>query len=431
MNLTQTVVLLPPNAMEVQLVDVDRDGQVEVVVTAKDSSTETPAPMSLYVYRLQGSTWSKVKQISMGQEAIFWEADHGLWAVDGAGVRDLWRNTRVVSVETWLNSLQHTSPKSANVVHDVNGDGEMEFLLYTQKGMALYTQQGTVLLQDTQPMDGSIRQYTKTGGIQLEVAQRATPVVLKDWNGDGILDVWWLQGKQAIISTGGETTVVDLPINVDPQYTSRPKKDLNWIRYEDINADGLTDMIWQYWVRGESWFGSTSEIGYALSNGATFEPKAHLSIQRAVLSVDIMDWDGDGDLDLWLLGTDLGLGSLSKALLTQQASTSIEVIPFAEDILKYSTAKTAVLNVSIPIGQDDAFDFTPMPDQDGDGYMDVLMMVEEEARLYTSSLLTWKQNSSVDLGQRGNLVRPTQLSLKEPVVVWSADQSKAIVLYAE
>ena len=56
MNLTQTVVLLPPNAMEVQLVDVDRDGQVEVVVTAKDSSTETPAPMSLYVYRLQGST---------------------------------------------------------------------------------------------------------------------------------------------------------------------------------------------------------------------------------------------------------------------------------------------------------------------------------------------------------------------------------------
>ena len=61
MNLTQTVVLLPPNTMEVQLVDVDRDGQVEVVVTAKDSSTETLAPMSLYLYRLQGSTWSKVK----------------------------------------------------------------------------------------------------------------------------------------------------------------------------------------------------------------------------------------------------------------------------------------------------------------------------------------------------------------------------------
>ena len=260
------------------------------------------------------------------------------------------------------------------------------------------------------------------------MAQRATPVVLRDWNGDGVSDVWWLQGKQAIISTGGETTVVELPINVDPQYTSRPKKDLNWVRYEDINADGFTDMIWQYWVRGESWFGSTSEIGYALSNGSAFEPKAHLSIQRAVLSVDIMDWDGDGDLDLWLLGTDLGLGSLSKALLTQQASTSIEVIPFDLEKARYSTTKTVVLNVSIPIGQDDAFDFQPLSDRNGDGYMDVLMMVEEDARLYTSSSSGWERNVSLDLKQRGNLVEPSQSSSNSPVVVWSVGQSKAIVL---
>ena len=225
--------------------------------------------------------------------------------------------------------------------------------------------------------------------------------------------------------------MVDLPINVDPQYTARPKKDLNWIRYEDINADGLTDMIWQYWVRGESWFGSTSEIGYALSNGTTFEPKSSLSIQRAVLSVDIMDWDGDGDLDLWLLGTDLGLGSLSKALLTQQASTSIEVIPFTVDDLRYSTVKTAVLSVSIPIGQDDAFDFKPISDCSGDGYMDIVMMVEEEARLYTSSPLTWKENISLNLGQRGNLVLPSQFVSDSPVLIWSMDQAKAIVLVVD
>ena len=48
--------------------------------------------MSIYVYRLQDRTWSKVKQISMGQEAIFLATDQGLWAVDGEGVRDLWCN---------------------------------------------------------------------------------------------------------------------------------------------------------------------------------------------------------------------------------------------------------------------------------------------------------------------------------------------------
>ena len=65
---------------------------------------------------------------------------------------------------------------------------------------------------------------------------------------------------EANVQLSDRSITVDLPINVDPQYTTKQTRELSWIQYKDVNGDGFTDMVWQYWVRGESWFGSTTEI---------------------------------------------------------------------------------------------------------------------------------------------------------------------------
>ena len=67
---------------------------------------------------------------------MFWEADRGLWAVDAWVL--IWRGERVVSVRTWLNDLHHTSPKSADIVQDIDNDGQVECIVHTGGGVALY-----------------------------------------------------------------------------------------------------------------------------------------------------------------------------------------------------------------------------------------------------------------------------------------------------
>ena len=61
------------------MTDVDGDGEADVVVAAK-STGDTPAPIDLFVYQYRDDTWTKTKQISLG-EACFGKqtADCGLW----------------------------------------------------------------------------------------------------------------------------------------------------------------------------------------------------------------------------------------------------------------------------------------------------------------------------------------------------------------
>ena len=210
---------------------------------------------------------------------MFWEADRGLWAVDAQGVLDLWRGERVVSVRTWLNGLHQTSPKSADIVQDIDNDGKVECIVHTGGGVSLYEGE-ELALSSSQPVNGSIRQYTKTGGIQLEVAQRAKPILFADWTGDSFQELWWLDGQQASVQQTDRSVVVDLPINVDPQYTTKQTRELSWIQYKDVNGDGYTDMVWQYWVRGESWFGSTTEIGWSLSDGTSSNHRKPWRVKR-------------------------------------------------------------------------------------------------------------------------------------------------------
>ena len=185
-------------------------------------------------------------------------------------------------------------------------------------------------------------------------------------------------------------------------------------------------MVWQYWVRGESWFGSTSEIGLALSDGVSFQTPITLSVKKAVLDVQLEDLDNDGDLDLWLLGTDLGIATLSKTLLTQQATASLSVHAF--DSTSFSSRPDTTWEISIPIGQDDAFDYQTIPDVNGDSRVELAVLLAEEARLYASTNDSWSLSAQSTLPSRGNWVRANNLSSGTWLPVWSAGRTTVSVL---
>ena len=426
MKWVEAVLWLPPNVVDVQTTDIDGDGMLDVVVAAKRSGSLVPAPIDLFVYQYQAGEWQKTKQVDLGQQALFWEAERGLWAMDGDGVQNLWTNRRVVQQATFLRGLNHTSPKSADITHDIESDGRVEWLVHTGNGVSVYNE-SQIVLSSSQPISGSIRQYTKTGGVQLEIAQRAKPILFADWNGDGVKDLWWLDGHDALIEVNGVSSKISLPINVDPQYTAKPTRELSWIQYKDVNGDGFTDMVWQYWVRGASWFGSTSEIGWALSDGVAFSEPNTIAIKQAVLDVRLEDVDSDGDLDLWLLGTDFGIASVSKTLLTQSATGSLTVYPF--DSGGFSKTERANWEVSIPIGQDDAFDYQVIPDMNGDTRPELTVLLAKEARLYTSSNTSWTLTSSYTLTERGNWVIPNGTSSFQWLPVWSTGRPMISMLY--
>jgi len=217
---------------------------------------------------------------------------------------------------------------------------------------------------------------------------------------------------------------VDLPINVDPRKSTKPKKELTWIRYTDVNSDGFTDMVWQYWVRGESWFGSTSEIGFSLSDGTHFLEPHTLKLSKAIIDVRLADLNYDGTQELWLLGTDLGVGSLSRTLLTQQATASLMVYELSSGFSK----TTFDWSISIPIGQDDAFDYQIIPDITDDGIVDLAVLLADEARMYSSTADSWDMAFSKELDARGNWVVPSKSILSTRMPVWSEGRKSITVL---
>ena len=54
-----STVYLPPNVVDVQVVDIDKDGIQEIVVAAKASLETVPAPITLFVYEKKSEGWAK------------------------------------------------------------------------------------------------------------------------------------------------------------------------------------------------------------------------------------------------------------------------------------------------------------------------------------------------------------------------------------
>lgn len=417
---------LPPNVVDLQVVDLNRDGTQEIVVAAKSSLEMVPAPISLFVYHKQNNDWKKQQRIDLGTKPIFWTAYQGLWGLNADGVVNLLNDQMVVEVSTWLRYLQDTSPKYGSFVTDLEKDGVLDFIVQGPTGVVILDENGVRQRQSQQPMEGSIREYSKTGGIQVEVAQRSRPLLLRDIDGDGQQEIIWLNQDVANVDANhiGE---LQLPINIEPQYTNRPKRSINYIDWLDVNGDKRVDLIWQYWINGDSWFGGSSEIGVALGGVEGFSEPTVVRESRAVMNVQLADLDSDGDVEVWSTGVDMGVAALSRTVLSQTANTTIQVFNMTEtgpDI-----TPCASLSISIPIGQEDAFDYRVIPDQNEDGRADLLLQIGTELSVWHSQGSTWKVAQKHPLSHRGNFqLNCNQSCESNTIVLWNTSGNQATIV---
>ena len=74
-----------------------------------------------------------------------------------------------MSTDTWLGSLGITSPKRGSFVEDFDKDGNVEWVIHHTNGVEVWNSEG-LWLNSRQPVDGSLREYSKTGGIQVEIS---------------------------------------------------------------------------------------------------------------------------------------------------------------------------------------------------------------------------------------------------------------------
>ena len=422
-----STVYLPPNVVDVQVVDIDKDGIQEIVVAAKASLETVPAPITLFVYEKKSEGWAKRHVIPLGTTPIFWSGYHGLWGLKENGVVNLITKETIVEDTTWLNGLQSTSPKRGNFVFDYGFDGELDFVLHGPTGVDIWNQRGELVLSSVQPMEGSIREYNKTGGVQVEIAQRGRPLVIQDFDADGTQDLIWLRQQAAQIHSNGNQRKIDLPINVEPQYAERPKRQISWIDWVDVNGDQQVDLLWQYWINGANWFGGSAEIGVALGSDNGFLEPTLIREQRAVMNMQLHDIDGDGDTEIWSTGVEMGITALSRTLLSQTANARIQVYGMSIDGPESSPKST--LNVSIPIGQEDAFDYKVVSDQNGDGVADLLLQIGQKISLWHSTNSTWTQFKEKTIEHRGSFAINCRDECDDSVIViWNEGENLATVI---
>ena len=139
---------------------------------------------------------------------------------------------------------------------------------------------------------------------------------------------------------------------------------------KDIDGDGKIDVFWEHTIRSGSWFGSTSQLEWSLGDGQVFSKPQSLSVNKAVISTSLSDIDGDGDKDLLLIGTDFGLASIGKALV----SRSVDVLVTLHRYNNGFSAAEELLEMDVPIDATDSIDVR-LEDVDGDGVEELISVL--------------------------------------------------------
>jgi hypothetical protein len=89
----------------------------------------------------------------------------------------------------------------------------------------------------------------------------------------------------------------------------------------------------------------------------------------------------------------------------------------------------ASLGVSIPIGQEDAFDYRVIEDQNQDGVSDLLMQIGTELSIWHSGGPTWRLTEKTSLNHRGNFVVNCNLGCQgQTIALWGKGGNTATII---
>lgn len=382
MPLVAIPVALPAEVVAVHTGDVDQDGVDDVIFVSAHRVPRKPDAITLTAVRVGDSGHPEtIATVPLGRESALWDAGPGLVALTDAGVVDLLQpGAAPLPAPTALALLGVGTPAQADILVDLDGDGSGEVIFHDGRALrVLERTTGTTHTLKT-PAEGRVQTASEPGGQRVTLAVAWPRIVTTDVDGDGLLDVVALQGDQAhalLTRTTGtpERRTLALPVDLAPRRdpASPPDADRRPVQgawLDDVDGDGIADLVVHRAVVEGSWFGASAELIYARGTGRGFTTPQILTTDDAAVEVQLADLDGDGDQDLVVPHIDVSLSSFARAMLARRMQVEVDRYTFDSG---YRLTPERVHTLSVPFENSESVHVKLTDDITGDGLADVVV----------------------------------------------------------
>lgn len=440
MPLAAVAMDLPADVAAVHAGDLDGDGRAELVFVSHAPQQSRPDAVTLAVVSVSDSGQGTVTQrIPLGDTPMLWDIHNGLWGVDADGARDLLTGERVVSQATMLALLGPTTPRSADIADDFDNNGITELLLPTRGALRVFTTDGEAVGSLAATATGELSTRGHSGGTMIVASSMVPATVIGDLDGDGLKDILMPDGARAVgwrttDRAGGERLAMRLPLDLAPdEGPDRPDVRLARSWFTDLDGDGRLDLATHHWVTSGTWFGSTARLTAYTGTGAGWQERQTMSTTRAAFEVQMLDFDSDGDQDIFVAEVDVGLGNIGRALLAR--SVQVELGVYAMENGRYPDTPRPIRTLSWPIENPEAVLLSMEGDLDGDGWLDLVTNdAGAQLRVYRGSAsgLATSPTASLGIGdaRRGDqlMVRDLTGDGRAEVLLWREGAAQARIL---
>jgi len=282
---------------DARVVDVDADGEEDVVAVSKK-----------HLFLLRGGRGPPVRRpappltvlgrglVGVVRDGVYRpvEDPFGEWKVGEPGPRPL------------LAGLGKSEPALLLSPGDVDGDGRDDPLVAARDG--LHTPTGVLPLVPR--ADLSIKRN------ELFAVEYRIPVpVVGNWSGAGRELVFYREDE--IRSYRGLEQTDRIPFALPTHGRTPDSVRRNHVLFRDVDRDGRLDLLVLF-ARGRTGLSVRFEATvrffrggriYHHEKGGFFRPASYLKVDGALLWTDLLDLDGDGDLDLVLGTIETGLAA--------------------------------------------------------------------------------------------------------------------------
>lgn len=382
MPLETTTIPLPAAVESVSTGDVDGDGKDELIVESRVKITNQPDGRTLTILRVAADgTASTVGTVELGNRPAFWDIAHGLWLVDREGLAQIAPSTgglvRIARFPTALAALGPATPQRASIAHDLLGDGHVELVAWTAGKYAAWTTSGSAFGSIPAPGRGDLDTGYLAGGDTVATTIRPPSLAVQDVDGDGRQDLLLPHDRSVDVyytdaALGARAASIKLPFDLDPDVNApiaagETRRDVSGVWFQDFDADKRSDLVVQRTVYSGGWFGATTELLFLKGTGSGFGAAVTTPIAEQAFEVRPLDVDGDGRPEILAALVDLGIGNITRALVSKEVQAQLSLFRVAT-----GAAATPLHNIRFPIEHPENFHATLQGDVDGDKRLDLV-----------------------------------------------------------